>query len=498
MDHNSNVRTRFAPSPTGSPHIGNMRTALYDWLLAHKHGGQFVLRIEDTDQSRYNPAAVSEIMDGLRWLGLEWDEGPDVGGPCAPYIQSQRRGFYTEAAEKLIDNGNAYMCDCTPEQLEAMRERQRTFKRPPGYDGRCRTRDPEEVVQAKKNGQAVVVRFKTPFTGSLSFTDTVYGHISFDVSTLDDFVILKSDGMPTYHLAHVLDDSAMKISHVIRGEEWISSVPKHLLIQKGLQISPPIYAHVPLLLGKDKAKLSKRQGAVSVLEYRDIGCLPEAVINYLALLGWSPEGDREIFGISELMKRFNLNKIQSSPAVFDSEKLEWMNGVYIRSINAETLAKMMKPFLERPAPEGGLPEEAARPLSMERLRELVPLIQERIRRLDDAPSLLSFFFVEKLEYTPAMLLARSSDGAITAGLLEEAARLCETAEPYDAKTLEELFRGKAAELSIGAGKFFYPVRIAVTGQKAAPPLFDTLAALGRELCTVRIRRASSLALEAKI
>ena len=366
------ARTRFAPSPTGSPHIGNMRTALYDWMLAKSTGGSFILRIEDTDRERLRPETVAEMMDSLKWLGLDWDEGPDTDGPYGPYVQSMRKPLYTEAVERMLGNGSAYLCDCTPERLEELRQRQKAANQAPGYDGRCRGRDKAELGEAKQRGGPVVVRCATPFSGSISFTDTTYGKITFDLSRLNDFVILKSDGMPTYHLAHVLDDHLMKVTHVIRGEEWISSVPRHLLIQRGLGIEPPKYVHVPLLLGKDKAKLSKRHGAAAMEDYMRMGYLPDALVNYMSLLGWSPGTEREIFSRVELVRMFDLQNIQSHPAVFDMDKLAWMNGTYIRAMPEDELSDAMIPHLEKPHSEGGLPDTVERPVDRKTLRNSVP------------------------------------------------------------------------------------------------------------------------------
>ena len=287
---------RFAPSPTGLLHIGGVRTAIFDWLLARQTGGQFILRIEDTDQRRFMDGATEDIMESLRWYGLDWDEGPDVGGPHEPYIQSQRKSYYSAAVEKLISAGAAYACDCSQERLAALRNQQQASGQPPGYDGRCRNRQPVYVPHSDRQGSEVVVRMRVPEEGRLAFHDVVRQQVSFDLSNLTDFVIMKSDGMPTYHLAHVVDDHEMKISHVLRGEEWISSTPRHILIHQGLGITPPVYVHLPLLLGKDRSKLSKRHGADRALAYRGQGFLPDAMFNFLALLGWSPGDDYRSHG----------------------------------------------------------------------------------------------------------------------------------------------------------------------------------------------------------
>ena len=334
----SPVRVRYAPSPTGIPHIGNIRTALFCWILAKKTKGQFIVRIEDTDRNRYDAEAEKAIFESLNWLGLDWDEGPIKGGPHAPYVQSERKQTYIETAMKLIETGQAYFDDTTPEQLDALRQRQRAAKQPPRYDNRGRYRSKDEIEASREAGLPITVRLRVPEHGSVSFEDTVRGKVTFDLEEIDDFVILKSDEMPTYHLAHVLDDHSMGVTHVIRGDEWISSTPRHLLIHKALEIEPPQYVHVPLILGKDKAKLSKRHGATSALEYRDQGFLPDAVFNFMSLLGWSPGDDTEVMSRDEIIERFTIERINDSPATFDSEKLEWMNGVYIRDIDTEPVS----------------------------------------------------------------------------------------------------------------------------------------------------------------
>ncbi len=488
----SPARTRFAPSPTGLPHIGNMRTALYAWLLARHTNGSFILRVEDTDRGRLDAEAVPQIMEALRWLGLNWDEGPDVGGPHEPYIQSERKELYIEAAGKMLENGSAYLCNCTPERLAELRQRQLAAKKAPGYDGHCRHKPRSEMESEREKGAVTVVRYHVPETGGLILQDTVYGEISFELSHLTDFVILKSDGMPTYHLAHVLDDYLMGVTHVIRAEEWISSVPRHILIQKSLQLPQPVYIHVPLLLGKDKAKLSKRHGATTVLEYKEQGYLPEALRNYIALLGWSTGDDEEIISEEDIVRRFTPDRIQAHPAIFSVEKLNWMNGIYIRMADKADLAERVKPYLERPEKEGGLPDIVKRPLDVKYLEGLMPLIQERLHRLDEAAGMLDIFFVEKVSLSEEILIARGPDKASVQRFLEAAASICEGAEVFSSDELEAKFRSWAEDANAKVGVFFYPVRIAATGRKAAPPLFGTLSALGRDVCVERIFSAMKL------
>ena len=483
------VRVRYAPSPTGIPHIGNIRTALFCWILAQQTEGQFIVRIEDTDRSRYDADAEKAIFESLDWLGLNWNEGPGKGGPHAPYIQSKRQQTYIDAALKLIESGHAYFDDTTPEQLHALRERQRAAKQPPRYDGRGRHRSSDEIEESRKAGLPITVRLKVPEHGSVSFNDAVRGKITFEVKELDDFVILKSDEMPTYHLAHILDDKAMGITHVIRGDEWISSTPRHLLIHQALGIEPPEYVHVPLILGKDKAKLSKRHGATSALEYRDLGFLPDAVFNFMCLLGWSPGDDTEVMSREEIVRRFSIDRINDSPATFDSEKLEWMNGVYIRNMDKDQLMSELLPFMERPEVEGGLPDSVVRPIDRDYMRSLLPLVQERLKLLTEGTETLDFFFADNVNPAAEDLPGRKMDAALTEQALEAALGLCKTASPFEPEHLEGEYRALAKKIEMKPGQLFSPIRVATTGKTFAPPLFDTMAAIGQNRCVERIESA---------
>jgi glutamyl-tRNA synthetase len=483
------VRVRYAPSPTGIPHIGNIRTALFDWALARRSGGQFVVRIEDTDRSRYDGEAEKAIFDSLKWLGLDWDEGPDKGGPHAPYTQSERQQMYVDAAAQLVESGHAYYDDTTPEQLHALRERQRAARQPPRYDGRGRHRSPEEIEGSRQAGLPITVRLKVPDHGSVSFEDAIRGKVSFELKEIDDFVILKSDQMPTYHLAHILDDHAMGITHVLRGDDWISSTPRHLMIHKALGIEPPEYVHVPLILGKDRAKLSKRHGATSALEYRDEGYLPEAVFNFLALLGWSPGDDTEVLDRDEIVRRFSIERINDSPATFDLDKLEWMNGVYIRNLDTDGLMGEILPFMERPASEGGLPDSVSRPIDQDYLRSLIPLVHERLKKLTEATDALDFFFADNINPGAADLPGRKMDVEMTVNALNSALELCRTVSPFEPDHLEAEYRALAAEIEMKPGQLFSPIRVATTGKTFAPPLFDTMAAIGQARCVARIENA---------
>ncbi|MFQ5861251.1 MAG: glutamate--tRNA ligase, partial [Dehalococcoidia bacterium] len=393
------VRVRYAPSPTGEPHIGNIRTALFNWLFARHHQGAFVVRIEDTDRERYVEGAVERILEGLRWLGLDWDEGPQVDGSYGPYVQSERKELYHRYAMELREQGYAYHCYCSPRRLEAMRREQQRQGRPPGYDRLCRDLSPEERQRSEAENATPVVRFKVPLSGETTFQDAIRGPVVFQNGLLDDFVVLKSDGFPTYHLASVVDDHLMEMSHVIRGEEWLSSTPRHVLLYEALEWEHPIFAHLPMILGPDRAKLSKRHGATSVLEYKEAGYLPDALVNFMALLGWSLDDRTELLLRGELVQHFSLERVSRSAAIFNQEKLQWMNGVYLRQMGQKELAERLIPFLER-----GLPPKVPRPLDRAYLRRIVPLVQERLKLLGDAVSLTGFFFVERLEYDASLLL----------------------------------------------------------------------------------------------
>jgi glutamyl-tRNA synthetase len=480
----STVRVRFAPSPTGTPHIGNLRTALFDWLFARHTGGAFVLRIEDTDRDRYVPESVDRIMESLRWLGLEWDEGADKGGPYGPYVQSERLAEYTHVAEELIGKGHAYRCYCSPERLAAVRAAQQARKEPPRYDRHCLNLSAAERAAHEAAGDRYVVRFRMPDAGETAFDDPVYGHITFQNATQDDYVMLKSDGYPTYHLAATVDDHLMQISHVLRGDEWISSTPKHLLLYAAMGWQPPVIVHLPVIQGPDRAKLSKRHGATSVFEYRDAGFLPEAVVNFLALLGWAYDDQTEIFNREELVRHFSLEGISKNPAIFNTEKLEWMNGVYIRALPLAKLADRLLPFLD-----AGLPPAVPRPLDRGYLMRILPLIQERLKRLGEGPALVDFFFLDRLDYDPALLVPKGLDAAQTRAALATALGRLRDAVAFTAETLEAVLRPLAEALGLKTGQLFGTLRVATTGRTVAPPLFQTMEVLGRARSLARVEDA---------
>jgi len=480
------VRVRFAPSPTGYPHVGNIRTALFNWLFARHSGGKFIVRIEDTDVARKVDDALEAILEGLKWLGLDWDEGPEVEGDYGPYFQSQRLSLYREAAERLIRQGDAYYCYCSPQRLKEMREEQAKRKQPPGYDRRCRNLSEAERAQKESEGITPVVRFKTPLEGSTRFNDLIWGEVVFDHSTIDDLVLLKSDGYPTYHLANVVDDHLMEISHVLRAEEWLSSTPRHLLMYHALGFEPPQFAHLPMILGNDRAKLSKRHGSVSITEYREQGYLPETMLNFLTLLGWSLDDKTEIFSRIELTASFSLERISRTGAIFNQEKLNWMNGAYIRSLSPDDFTRRALPFLEK-----GLPDKVRRPLSMDYVRKVMPLVQERARTLAEIPELTEFFFTDELDYEPGLLIVKKMDRESSIQALVAVRNRIEHLQTFDTMSLETAVRPLADEMGLKTGQLFGTLRVATTGRMVAPPLFETMAALGKERSMERVSAALS-------
>ncbi len=479
------VRVRYAPSPTGEPHVGNIRTALFNWLFARHHGGAFIVRIEDTDIARTVPGALETILDSLRWLGLDWDEGPGIGGPYAPYVQSERAALYQEVARRLVEEGHAYRCYCSPERLEQMRAEQTARKEPTRYDRRCRDLSPQERRQRADQGVAPVVRLKTPLSGQTTVHDLIRGEVVFGNSTLDDLVLLKSDGYPTYHLANVVDDHLMEISHVLRAEEWLPSTPRHLLLYQALGWSPPLFGHLPMILGPDRAKLSKRHGATSITAYQDMGYLPAAMVNFLALLGWSLDDHTEIISQDELIKHFDIPRVTKAAAIFNIDKLNWMNGVYIRHLPLPELTQRLIPFLER-----DLPPAVARPLDAAYLEQVIPLIQERLKTLAEVTELVDLFFLD-LEYEAQLLLGKRLSPQTAAQGLEAAVAALEPASSWEPPILEEILRPLAAELDLKVGDFFMLLRVAVTGRTVSPPLFETMAALGQGPCRRRLVAAQN-------
>ncbi|HEX2953812.1 MAG TPA: glutamate--tRNA ligase [Bacillota bacterium] len=479
------VRVRFAPSPTGFLHIGGARTALYNWLFAKANGGDFILRIEDTDRTRYVPEALEDIMASLRWLGLDWDEGPDKGGAFGPYFQSERLPLYKEHAERLVSEGKAYYCFCTPEEIKARAEA--NPNKAPGYDRHCRNLSPAEIERLKAEGKTYVIRFKTPLDGKTIVHDALRGELVFENQLLDDHVLLKTDGFPTYHLAHAIDDHFMQITHVMRADEWLPSTPRHVLQFQALGWEPPVYAHLPVLLSPDgKGKLSKRHGATSVREYREQGYLPEAMNNFLLLLGWHPSEDREVLSLEEAAKLFTLERINTSGVAFTTDKLQWFNGVYIRSLAPQELAQRCLPYLQR---DGLLPDPCP-PERFAYLEEIMPLIQERLPMLPEISHVVDFFLQEEIpDPTRELLIPKKTEPQEVLRGLKAAKEHLAQAQSFDETSLEASMRELAESLGVKPGQLFMPIRVAVSGRTATPGLFETLAVLGKERVIKRIAKA---------
>ena len=471
-------RVRFAPSPTGYLHVGGARTALFNWLYARRHGGTFVLRIEDTDVQRSSADMVTGILDGMRWLGLDWDEGPDVGGPRGPYFQSERLDRYREAAARLVREGHAYYCYCSAERLRLEREKAEHEGAAWQYDRTCLALAPDRVAALEAAGAPRAIRFKVPATHT-AFVDAVHGPIEFDSASIEDFVLLRSDGYPTYHLSVVVDDVEMQISHVIRGDDHISNTPKHVLLFQALGAQTPVFAHVPLILGADKKRLSKRHGATSVAEYRRQGYLSEAMVNFLALLGWSPGDDRELMSMDELVGAFSLEGISGGNAVFNTEKLDWMNGQYIARLATERLAVAVAPFFQ----EAGLKGRISDPW----FHRLLDLLRPRAKRLTDFVDLARPFLSDTVEYE-AEAIEKHLGSAGLGSHVEVLAATLRATDPFDEPHVEAAVRGTAAERGIKAGMLIHATRVAVTGRTASPGLFEVLALLGRERTVARLER----------
>jgi len=472
------VRTRIAPSPTGDPHVGTAYVALFNYALARRHGGQFVLRIEDTDRQRSHPASETMIFDALRWLGVSWDEGPDVGGPYGPYRQSERSAIYREHAEELARKGAAYPCFCTAKRLAALREEQRQKKLTLGYDRQCRALDPAEAARRRQAGEPHVIRLAMPLDDSMTVRDLLRGEVRFERPQMDDQVLLKSDGFPTYHLANVVDDHLMKISHVVRAEEWLPSLPKHVQLYRSLGWEEPVFCHLPLLRNPDRSKISKRKNPVSLNYYRRAGFLPEALLNYLALMGYAMPDERQEFSLAEFVGHFALERISLGGPVFDLEKLRWLNGVYLRKLAPRELLERLRGHL----------------LSDQYLLRVLPLCQERIETLEDFFDYAGFFFSGEVAYDQAALSAMTPKGrtpAETAKMLSSL--LEEKIDPlveWTAAAIESELRAFGESAGWSVKELFMAVRIATTGRSATPPLFETLAVLGKETCRRRLRRAA--------
>jgi glutamyl-tRNA synthetase len=487
------VRVRYAPSPTGLQHIGGLRTALFNYLFAKANGGKFYLRLEDTDQGRYNAEAEADLYESLRWAGLEWDEGPDKNGPFGPYVQSKRLELYTAQAKTLVDSGHAYECFCSPQRLDALRQEQEKAKLPSGYDRHCRhltaAQKDAERAQAAAEGRRPVVRFAMPSEGTTAVVDVILGRVEKANTDLPvDPVILKSDGFPTYHLAHIVDDHAMETSHVLRAQEWLPSAFLHVLMFRASGYEVPKYVHLPLIMGQDGQKLSKRHGSTSVRQFREQGYLPQALVNYLALLGWSYDDSREFFTLDELSQVFTLERLSKSPAVFDYKKLEHFNASYIRALGPDELVGLLAAELAK----AGLVAQPASASDRDRIAAMAPLVRERLTFVAEAPSSLKFVFADVAVADAALLVPKKGDRELAARVLTAALPLVDGLDARPAEDTEALFRAKAEELGVKLGDFMHPVRVAVSGGTVSPPMFGSMNAVGEARVRARLEAALKL------
>lgn len=475
----SKVRTRFAPSPTGHLHVGGARTALFNYLFARHFGGEFVLRIEDTDLERNTEESLDGILDALDWLGLEWDEGP--------YFQSERVEIYRDQVDLLLASGRAYRCYCTPEELEKMREEARAKGTPPRYNQRCFHLSDEERMEKEEAGTSYVIRFRAEDTGEIVVSDLIRGDVRFKNDVVDDFVIWKSNGMPTYQLAVVIDDALMEITHVIRGEEHLSNTPKQLQLYHALGLEPPKFAHIPLILAPDKSKLSKRHGAVWVGQFREDGYLPEAMINYLSLLGWALDDKTEIFSLQDLERYFTLDGVSKHPAVFDYKKFTWMNSLYIRDLPEEDYFERSISYLRdaRAIPDDLSPE------GQEKLKKILALLQTRIRTLQELPRQVTYFFDDEIEFDTKSV-EKFFDRPYVLELFNHLLESFIHLDPFSEANIEAIFEGAREKFDKSLGDVIQPVRVAVTGSTVSPPMYDTLALLGRAKTCERIRTAAAM------
>jgi len=469
------VRVRVAPSPTGDPHVGTAYIALFNKVFADKHGGRFVLRIEDTDQKRATAESEQAIFDSLRWLGLDWHEGPDVGGPYGPYRQSERTELYREHAQFLVDEGKAYYCFATAEELAEMRETAKAEGRRTSYDRRYRDLPREEVERRLAAGDSHVIRLKMPLGGSTRVKDGLRGGIDIDNAELDDQILLKSDGFPTYHLANVVDDHLMQITHVIRAEEWIPSTPKHVLLYEAFGWTPPVFVHLPLLRNLDKTKISKRKNPVSLEYYRTTGYLPEAMLNFLGRMGWSMPDEAEKFDYAQMLEHFDFARMSLGGPIFDLDKLDWLNGMYIRELAPDELVSRLQGWL----------------LGSGYLAEVAPLIRERIKRLGDFVPSTTFFFGGIEPLTAEQLLPKKKTKVEAYRALKTVTEAIDAVATWDEATIEEVLRAQVEVTEFKVRDLFMMVRLAITGQKATPPLFETMAVVGKARCQYRLREATN-------
>ena len=480
---NRPIKVRFAPSPTGDLHVGNIRTALFDWAYARHTGGIFLFRIEDTDRSRVTDEYIAAAIDTLKWLGLSWDEGPEVGGPHGPYLQSQRLDIYSEWADRFIKQGDAYYCYCSPDELEARREAQKESGQAPGYDGKCRSISDEDLARYRAQGREPVIRMRMP-DGSTTFTDVIRGECTFDHNFVPDFVLVRADGSPLYTLAVAVDDVLMEVTHVLRGEDLLSSTPRQIRVYQAMGVKAedyPLFAHLPFVMGTDNAKLSKRNGETSIAWYREQGFLPEAICNYLALLGWSPGDDRENLTLKELTELFTIERVNSNPARFDMKKLENINGDKIRALTLDDFYQWSLPFLQKA-------KVVATPITNEQesvVRQALPIIQERLIKFSEIPGMLAFLFTEKVDLDPDSV-AKYLDGDAK-GIISKAIEVLTPLSTWSHEAIDGALRAALIEqMGLKPRLAFSAIRVAITGSHISPPLFESMEILGRERVLARL------------
>ncbi len=494
------VRVRFAPSPTGDPHVGNIRTALFAWLFARHNQGDFLVRIEDTDQTREKEGSVKVILESLHWLGMDIDEGVIAEdaeqGDCGPYYQSKRLDIYEKYIQELVEKDHAYHCFCSAERLDALRAKQQEEKQPPRYDGHCLSLSKEEVTQKLEAGESYVIRMKVPEDRDITFDDVIKGPITINTNTVDHQVLIKSDGFPTYHFASVVDDHLMKISHVIRSDEWIASTPKHILLYEYFSWDAPAWVHVPIVLGPDKAKLSKRHAAVSVLEYKKQGYLPHALMNYLALLGWNPKTNQEIFEKDALIQAFELSKVNKNNPIFDLNKLNWMNGEYIKKMDVEALAELILrgSVLADEANPSSSESSTGLPQSLTLLRKndvvkAIKLVQDRLETLNQFEELTAYLWADDLDYDASILIPKKGDAHQTQNMLHTSLELLEKQETWNEESLRTTFMDYTEKHDIKRGDMLWPLRVAITGLERSPDVFGSMDVLGKEQSIDRLKKA---------
>ncbi len=480
----NNVRVRFAPSPTGELHIGGARTALFNWLFVRQNNGTFVLRVDDTDKERSSKAHLESIFLSLKWLGLEWDEGPGKEGLYGPYIQSERLPFYMEAAQKLLQEGKAYYCFCSADELKQQKEQFRGIGQAPKYRGTCRNLSYSKIEERKECCQGFVIRLLAPEEGETVVEDIIRGWVTFDNNNLDDMIIIKSDGLPTYNFASVVDDSLMGITHVIRAEEHLSNTPRQQVIAQQLGYKIPLYAHVPMILAPDHSKLSKRHGATSVQEYKEMGVLPSALINYLALLGWSPGEDREIVSLEEMIRLFSLERVTKNPAIYDQTKLNWINGYYLRTMPLDQVMHDALPFFQK----AGVISHPASEAELSYLKTVFNLVRDRIKVLGEALEATNYFFTDDYPYDEDGVKKHFQKGKDINRILEQVSKELEKLESADVDSIKNALEDAAEGLGCSLGKVNPPTRLALTGRTKGPELVDIIQVLGKEKCVKRINK----------